>query len=297
MRIRLMHNPNAGAGHLPEEELAAALRSGGHEVLYHSAKDDEALAEMESDPGELVVVAGGDGTIARIAKRLIGRGVPIAILPAGTANNLAAAVGATTGFAAQLANVDHAERRPFDAATARWNGGECPFLESVGGGLIARAIVKLDEDEEQGKFEFDSPEEEKKHVLGEIRDLLAQARPAPWTVEVDGRDLSGDYLLVEAMNIPSIGTGLKLAPGAGVADGTLDVVLIGEDRRRELDEYLQRLGDGDKPLPMDFAVARGRRVVLDARGEPMHVDDDATVKTRGRVELTMLPRALTFWVT
>ena len=87
MRVTLIHNPGAGKqGRNDAGGLVALLREGGHEVRYQSSKDDGWEQTLE-EPADLIAVAGGDGTVSRVARRLAGRGIPVAARPAGTANN------------------------------------------------------------------------------------------------------------------------------------------------------------------------------------------------------------------
>src|SRR5262245_38892601 len=92
VHVTLMHNPKAGSGSPSKKALVAQLEHAGHRVDSYSTKDKDFIRGLES-PGDLVVIAGGDGTVRKVALRLIGRNVPIAILPLGTANNIAKALG------------------------------------------------------------------------------------------------------------------------------------------------------------------------------------------------------------
>jgi diacylglycerol kinase (ATP) len=92
VRVTLMHNPTAGDEEHSPEQLTAVLQDAGHEVLYQSVKEDgwpDALGAR----AELVVVAGGDGTVAKVFKELVGRDLPVALLPLGSANNVARTLG------------------------------------------------------------------------------------------------------------------------------------------------------------------------------------------------------------
>ena len=89
MRALLVHNPKAGSGRPSGDELLAALDAAGFSTTYCSTKTgdvDQALAQ----PADIVIVAGGDGTVAKIARSLNDRKTLVAILPFGTANNIAA---------------------------------------------------------------------------------------------------------------------------------------------------------------------------------------------------------------
>src|SRR5688572_7554738 len=86
MRICLYANPEAGEG-LSLEEITRLIKRSGHtisQVIHHK---DDLPHTLESV--DCVVAAGGDGTVARVARALAGDQIPLAILPVGTANNIA----------------------------------------------------------------------------------------------------------------------------------------------------------------------------------------------------------------
>src|SRR5207248_3312177 len=88
VRITLIHNP--GAGRQPAGDAAKLrklLSDAGYELRYQSAKEDGWKRALKK-PADLIVVAGGDGTVAKVTRRMVGRGVPIGVLPSGTANNI-----------------------------------------------------------------------------------------------------------------------------------------------------------------------------------------------------------------
>src|SRR5512134_1926658 len=92
MRALLVHNPSAGSGRPTGEELLAALDRAGFSATYCSTKNGD-LEEALAQPADIVIVAGGDGTVAKIARTLNDRKTLVAILPFGTANNIARCLG------------------------------------------------------------------------------------------------------------------------------------------------------------------------------------------------------------
>src|SRR5688572_6478470 len=92
MRVTLVHNPSAGDADHSEQQLAELVRAAGHEVIHHSSKAS-GLEEALAEPADLVLVAGGDGTVAKVARKLVQKDVLMAILPLGRSNNIARALG------------------------------------------------------------------------------------------------------------------------------------------------------------------------------------------------------------
>ena len=87
MRVSLMYNEDAGDG-LSNDDLVDEIRRSGHDVV-HLVDNPTAFARTLDDSIDLAVTAGGDGTVRSAAVSLAGRPIPLAILPFGTANNIA----------------------------------------------------------------------------------------------------------------------------------------------------------------------------------------------------------------
>jgi len=90
---------------------------------------------------------------------------------------------------------------------------------------------------------------------------------------LDGRDISGHYLLLQAMNIGFVGPNLHLAPAANPGDRLLDIVLVSEDERGLLDRYLAGAEEGDV-YPPALPLLRGRVLEVEWTGFPVHIDDN-----------------------
>jgi diacylglycerol kinase family enzyme len=90
---------------------------------------------------------------------------------------------------------------------------------------------------------------------------------------LDERDLSGDYVMIEAMNIRSVGPNLCLAPNADPGDGLLDLVLVADDQREQMNRYLSDRTEGRTGDPM-LPVLRGRHLRIESEELRVHIDDD-----------------------
>jgi hypothetical protein len=119
----------------------------------------------------------------------------------------------------------------------------------------------------------DRPEDELRRDLKVMREILADYPAHELQITLDGRDLSGDYLALHAMNIPSIGPNVRLAPNADWSDGCFDLVLVGVNDRMTLREYLTARIDEKHP-PLALPVQRGRDLRIGWVGSRVHVDDE-----------------------
>src|SRR5690606_18734800 len=136
MQLTLVHNPNAGEGSASRAELVGALEAAGHEVRYMPHDESSEPGAFEA-PGDVVIVAGGDGTVADVAVQLAGREVSLAILPTGTSNNVARSLGISSELRALLDMLGAGPRPaipaiPWSVGVARAPWGEKRFVEAAG---------------------------------------------------------------------------------------------------------------------------------------------------------------------
>ena len=102
--------------------------------------------------------------------------------------------------------------------------------------------------------------------------MLERGRAHPWHVNADGQDLSGDYLMVVAMNTAHIGPALAFAPDADAGDGSLDLLLVGEEHRQALGDYLEAVTRDEDPR-IAIPTRRVQSLRLEWRAQHGHVDD------------------------
>jgi diacylglycerol kinase family enzyme len=259
MQVTLLFNPGAGTGTAAADELERVIEAAGHQVEVRRTRKS-GIAKALRDPAELVAVAGGDGTVGRAMKLLAGGAVPMAILPAGTANNIATSLGIFGDAARIVASWSRGEIRRVDVWLARGPWGQTRFVESAGVGLLAHLIHPEVGDELEGTDE----------ARAEARRAARTLPAAERRVELDGRDLSGAYLLLEAMNIRCAGPNLWLAGQARAGDGKLEVVRALERDRPALVALADAFGTSRATLPTE----RGSRLRLWCTAEELHVDDE-----------------------
>lgn len=271
MRVTLVHNPGAGDEQHSAKRILKELAAAGHEARLRSTRK-EGLESALVDPGDLVVVAGGDGSIKRVAIAIAGRGVPMAILPIGTANNIAKSLGALGTMRELIDGWRLAERRRLSLGTVSTRWGAMRFAESVGVGVFTELVIRGETEVDEGSTGLTGHAIDRALLL--LQRIVAERTPKRRELEVDGRDISGEYLLVEVMNMPLVGPNIPLAPNADYGDDRLEVVTVGEEQREILAEYVRaRLAGG--AAPPELTVRRGGRVKMRASPGELHVDDEA----------------------
>ncbi len=268
-RLLVIHNAEAGDGSQPPALLRRVLDDAGYEPRYISTDADWGSALL--DEVDLVVLVGGDGTVARAIRVLGDRKLPVALLPTGTANNLAK----TMGIAGDVRDVVRSWRDgvvlPLDVWLAQAPDSREPFVEAVGGGLLATAMAR--------GWELEAPTfilgSEFDRALHMLRIATANEPARAWGVTIDGFDHSGIYIGVEVMNGPHIGPNIPLAPDAQSGDGNLEVVLLQEPDRADLIERFGTLRDALTPAHGALRIVRGQEVRITAPGNvALHLDGD-----------------------
>jgi diacylglycerol kinase (ATP) len=272
VRITLIHNPGAGRRASEAKDLKKVLRRAGHEVNYQSSKEDDWKSALKED-AELVVIAGGDGTVGRVVRRMAGRDVPLALLPSGTANNIARTLGQVERpFEELVRGWETARVVRLDVGHVAGPWGERNFVEGVGVGifadLLARSAMEKQKKSKRGAKPKPPVEEEMRRVQAQVHDAEALEVFA----RLDGRDISGRYLMLEAANLRYVGPNLHLAADSTPGDGQFDVVLVSEAERARLVHYLEHWQDNRERLAV-LPTVKGSRLQLEWHGFPLHIDD------------------------
>lgn len=220
---------------------------------------------------DLVLVAGGDGTAGKIARRLVGSKIPLSVLPLGTANNLARTLGFDGSVKSLIAQLEDGKSCKFDVGFARGPWGKRYFFEGAGAGLLADY---LHAPRVTGKNEAPSKNAEMKRHVKKLQQWLTDQPVHEWKIRLDDNDVSGRYLLWQAMNIRSVGPVLTFAPEARTDDGKFDFVGLREADRPLLLEHLEaRLTGREKEFTLPSV--RFKRMRLGWKKWPLHFDDES----------------------
>ena len=198
--------------------------------------------------------------------------MPITILPLGTANNIAKSLGINGTLEQLVAGWDEGRRRQIDVGIVCAPWGKTRFIEGLGCGLFTDVMAALDAKQKKRPKLFKRTNDPMGLALRALHDALTDYRALELQATLDGADISGRYLMLEAMNIRHLGPNLLLAPDADPGDGLLDFVLLTEATRQEFAHYLAYRLEGKQEAPF-LPVRRGKCLKLNWSGLLLRLDD------------------------
>ena len=262
-------NPAAGSGHALkiEAQLRAELDKRGIEAVFLRTENPghaTALAR-ETAAGEGctgVVAVGGDGTCYEVACGLMGTGVPMGIIPAGTGNDFIKTVGIPRNLLQALNLVLRGNARPVDVG--RMN--ERLFLNVSGTGFDVTVL--------------DFTVQAKKYVKGILPYLygliraIAYYKPVHMRFTADGVTEERDVLICSIANGRFFGGGIPICPDAKPDDGYFDLVVVENKPRWMIPFYLPGLLFG-RVLKFPFTMhKRVQAVRLESPGMRLNMDGE-----------------------
>ena len=273
MRVTLIHNPKAGDDEHPSvDEVVALIRAAGHAVTHQPCNGDH-WERVLDEPGDLVAVAGGDGTVGAVAVRSSEGAFPSPSCQWGRPTISQQLLGWRTSQSSSSSPGGRTARRiGFDAGVVHGPWGATSFIEGAGVGLLASAISQPDFRDIFALARLDNREERITSGQRWLKERLGKWPAKELKLTLDDNDLSGEYILLEVMNIQHIGPSLHFAPDADPGDGLLDVILFSAADRGKLGDYLTSRLEGHCHPPQ-WTVPRGKHLQLRWDGSEMHIDD------------------------
>jgi YegS/Rv2252/BmrU family lipid kinase len=265
-RIVVIYNPAAGHRHKQSlVETLGILREARHEAVVlateRSGDAERFAATIDRSRFDVVVAAGGDGTINEVVNGLTARAPPLAIMPLGTANVFAREIAAPTMPRAIAAAIAGSTPRPIYFGVA--NGRR--FLQMAGIGFDATVVEGLDP---RLKRQFG------RGAYGmEIFRQWLQYRPRHYRLIVDGRTYDGATIVVA--NGRYYGGEFVISPRASVSRNDLEVCIFLRASRAALSTYLLALGRGSLARRSDVCFLTASAIdIAGDEAEPVQLDGD-----------------------
>lgn len=285
-RSVIFHNPSAGdSDHLPDE-LVSMIKKEGYSCKYVSIKSDN--WQDFDEKVDFLIVGGGDGCVRKVVEMLLNRTLmqprfPLAILPLGTANNFSRTLGIAPDIPDAIASIQSAVSRKLDVGFVTGLDKERSFfIEGAGLGVFPALMRKMKDISLNGL----NAREKIQRALEVMEEVVEDFEPVPVVINADGIRYEGEFLMVEVMNTRSIGPNLVLAGNADPGDGNLDLVLVHEQHRRQLIEFIRGEITG-RPVTLTRAGQPARRIRLTIPPTALHVDDQYVECRGGKLNLSL----------
>ncbi|MEG3627718.1 YegS/Rv2252/BmrU family lipid kinase [Streptomyces poriticola] len=281
-------NPTAGGatGAAALLRVARLLREAGAglETEYSRSLDHaRELARQAGERGRVVLAVGGDGIAGGIGGALSGTGALLGLVPAGRGNDFARALGLPTDPDGLARVLLHGEPRAVDTVEVTSAVHDrTVVLGSVYAGVDALANRHANRSRLlRGTASY---------TAGALRAVTAW-RPTRYRVTVDGREHAYTGYTVVAANSGYYGSARRIAPGAEVDDGLLDVVMIHDAPRRLFFALMRELDTGAHVHRPQVRVVRGEEIRIEADREVPY-GADGEVEAVLPVTARVLPGAL-----
>jgi diacylglycerol kinase (ATP) len=261
MTVVVLANPTAGRGRAGTliGRVVAQLRALGieHRVeVSESAEDLERLARSSAEDGaEIVAVLGGDGSVGAAANGLVGTGAALSVLPAGTGDDFAKAIGpAKLDEATRLLAVPNI--RAIDLVQVTAGAQRRCVINIAGAGFDS----EVNETANAMKIRLGSTGTYIAAVITTLRRFV----PAHYEIAVDDDRLVTDAMLVIVGNSRSYGGGMRVLPDARIDDGLLDVCIVHAVSTPTFLRAFPRVFRGTHVTHPNVTMLRGRRVSVEA---------------------------------
>jgi diacylglycerol kinase (ATP) len=288
----VVFNPQAGRGrgHKRAAEVQQALHAAG--IAFESVVSEDRghaieLAQRAALAGwELIVAAGGDGTVNEVVNGLMlaeeaGARSRLGVMPIGTGNDFAASLGIPLHLSQAALRLAQGHTRRIDVGqvNGRWFDNNVGLAFEAMIGIEAHHITWL-----RGQPLY---------LLAVLRALASYPLPVVDIYKDDGDRLGKQILMISVGNNRRNGGGFLVNPNAVPDDGLLDLCIVDAIPRRQILRLLPKAMKGSHDDEPTVELARSTRLVVESSVPlPIHADGEIVNNEGLRVEVTLAPGRL-----
>lgn len=257
--------------------VAERLASGGYTVTAMVGRDADESADLArsavADGYDALVVMGGDGMVHLALQPVVGSATTLGVIATGTGNDVSRTLGIPRRAPMEAADVVVA------GVTRRIDVGRTSgvyFATVLAAGFDSLVAERANAMRwPKGKLRYDLA------TLAELRVF----RPLAYELELDGKRVLCEAMLVAVGNCPSYGGGVRICEGAQIDDGRLDVVIIKPVSKLELVKVYPRLFKGTHVTHPAYVRHLVSKVRITAAGVVAYADGERLARLPATVEV------------
>lgn len=223
-----------------------------------------------------IIAAGGDGTIKLVAETVKNKDIPIAIIPAGSANGLAFNLQIPLILKDQLAIALGPACRDIDVLEI--NGEICLHMGDLG--INAELIKNYESSSIRGKFGY---------LLQTIPTIIKSKYPFDFDIETDSQNLSRKGILLAFTNFNKYGTGVNINPKGKPDDGIFEIIIFKNFDVLKIISTLRK----EENLDPEFAeIIPARKAVIKSKKPVSFQIDGEYLGEKKEISINMFPKKL-----
>jgi diacylglycerol kinase (ATP) len=279
-----------GKGSTLARDLIKLLSNSGLEnklIDCHTFTETKFLLEKEIQTNRYnyLIAVGGDGLVNLCLQMVAEKPICLGVIPSGTGNDFARATGFNGKSVDEIFSIiSKSEPTKIDLGKAVSADGSKWFVQilSTGFDAIVNSLANR----------MAWPRGKSKYTIATIL-ILSRFKSIPYKVEIDGRTIEQNAMLLAVANGESYGGGMRICPGASNSDGIFDILIVRPVTKIVLLTIFPKVFRGNHIPHPKIDVYKGKYVKISS---PTVSYADGEFVSQLPLEITNVPNALTTWL-
>jgi YegS/Rv2252/BmrU family lipid kinase len=285
MRIKIILNPTAGRGRGLEAQTIIENKLNSLGLTYDLEKTlgpehvvNQARRASQSDNYDLIIAAGGDGTINQVVNGMVGSNIPLGVIPCGTGNDFAGMIGMPTDIEEALIQILNGSKLYIDLGKVNNRF----FINSVGAGFDGQVAHYVNQGFRflRGKIVY---------ILSIFKTIFSYSGHQV-RITIDGETNEFKALLIAVNNSITYGGGLRITPQAVIDDGYLAVCTAQMMNPVEISMNLPKLVKGTHGKLAKIKLMQAKTVLIESE-TPLFCQIDGEIEEVRSLKFEILPQA------
>ena len=242
-------------------------------------------AELSTNSYNKVIAVGGDGLVNLCIQHLAQSGITLGVIPAGTGNDFARAVGVNKMSITEIFNLyTRTDPVKIDLGHVKSSTAEKWFVQVLSTGFDAEVNSRANK--------IKRPKGKSKYTIATVR-TLARFKPINYKIDIDSRKFDQSAMLFTIANGETYGGGMRICPGASNSDGIFEILLVRPVSRFVLLTIFPKVFKGNHIPHQKIDTYRAKVVTISA---PTSAYADGEYVANLPITVTNVGNALSTWL-